>query len=172
MHWLYVGCEGGCRKQCPLCQNVMPGVCASNQPRRTRHPWGIFTYWHRNGYRGGEQQGQRVFLSELQTVCINSTWASIIQKQCSILYSLKRSQKCVGVLKYVCVGVPECDCYCVRVPLMWPSAWGFTPLSRVHSLTVIVCPAFIKVHSHCAHTFCLSVDLKLEVHFWPRLMAQ
>lgn len=38
---------------------------------------------------------------------------NISEKQCTILYSLQRSQKCVGMLKHVCVGVPMCDCNCV-----------------------------------------------------------
>lgn len=46
---------------------------------------------------------------------------NVCAKQCTILYSLQCSQKCVGVLKHVCVGVPKCDCNCVWDPLMWPS---------------------------------------------------
>lgn len=37
---------------------------------------------------------------------------NVCEKQCTILYSLQPGQKCVGMLKHGCVGVPECDYYC------------------------------------------------------------
>lgn len=62
-----------------------------------------------------------VFLEGLQTVYINSMarvyYQNVFEKQCTIRHSLQHGQRCVGMSKHVCVGVPECDCNCVRVPL-------------------------------------------------------
>lgn len=132
--------------KCTVCQECVP---TSKLHRKEAREGYLPAYWPRNRGRWKTRVG--VLLGGLQTVYINSMWESIIKMSLknnalySILYSsAKNVSECWGMYVWVC---PKCDCNCVWDPLMWPSAWGLTLLSNIHSLSLTVSPTFTLLHS-------------------------
>lgn len=174
MEFSYLRKEKSCQmpplsNKCTVCQEC---VFTSKLHRTEAGESYLPTYWPRNGDRGGEKRGWGVFLGGLQTVYINSVWESIIKTSVKnnaeycILYSTAKN---VSVCWSMCVwACPKCDCNCVQVPLMWPSAWG---LCYQTSTPSTILSALLSFNSWLSDTVapcvCLLIqELKIQQDIW------